>query len=121
MPQRKIIVPSPILLTGTNGEAAGRIAFRGFLEMVFQNPIWAETYKAAVAQHAIAEAAARAEGEEKTEIVVAGEDWELLKRAVEQPRHATLTGAVMPGFGFMPAISRQILPMQRAIIEATEV
>jgi hypothetical protein len=121
--QRKISVPKPIRLVDPISGASssgpeGTLTFRGFLDRAFQNPLWNESMKNGLAQLAIARAAQEAEEQGNDSFVLSEEDWQLLEQAVQHPKTALGTGQVIFGFGYLPTMARQLIPMQDAVVRA---
>lgn len=127
MPQRKILIPSSVSIIDPgvpDGTNRITITFYDFLERVFNNPIWNESWKHGLAQKAIWESMEKAksapvkkEGDTRS-FVIAEEDWALLENACKFPKCIGPGGVTVPGFGYIPVVARHIIPLQMAIIEA---
>ena len=125
MPQKKIVIPPPISftdpITGAPVQAPdGQLDFPGFLARLNTNPLWAESWQAAMAQRSINAAMKEANGH----LTISEEDWKFLEAAAKNPR-TMVNGpggtAVITGLGFVPSLSGQIVPFQLAIINAETV
>jgi hypothetical protein len=125
MPQKKIVIPPPIqFVEPTTGEAIespdGKLDFATFLAKINANPLWAETWQAAMAQRSISQAMKAANGH----LTISEEDWKFLETAAKNPRTMVMGpggSGVVPGLGFHPALSGQVVPFQLAIINAETV
>jgi len=132
MPIRYIKIPEPITLRdpasgavatmpGANGEQAPVVwDFGTILAKIMSNPKWSDSLAQMRAQAAIMEAFEAAKAAESHVLELAEEDWTKLREAVETPR--TLipeTGQVVPGFGLIPSMGRQLLPLVLPIADAT--
>ncbi len=123
MPKRWIKFPDNVVITDPeSGKNVQTITFGEFLKKLMFNPLWNEGYVQAQAQDSIMRSY---ESEMRSTcspgMWVAEEDWKYLEQTARHPRQMLLgpTGVtVQPGFGYHPSISRQLLPMQRAVIEA---
>jgi hypothetical protein len=127
MPQRKITIPSPIqIIDPESGQSVpapqGVLDFQAFLTKLFSNPLWNESWKHGMAQQSISRALKEATAKNEPTLMVAEEDWEFLATAAKNPRTAVLiAGAgmqVISGFGYLPSVAGQIVPMQLAVINA---
>jgi hypothetical protein len=122
MPQKKITIPAPIQFTDPASGALietpdGTLDFAAFIGKLQANPLWAETWQAAVAQRAINAAMKDANGH----LTISEEDWKFLETAAKQPRTMVMSqqgSGVIPGLGFHPSLSGQVVPFQLAIINA---
>jgi hypothetical protein len=125
MPQKKITIPAPIKFvdpaSGTLLEAPdATLDFAAFIGKLNSNPLWAETFQAAMAQRSITAAMATANGH----LTISEEDWKFLETAAKNPRTMIMSGSgsgVMPGLGFHPSLAGQVVPFQLAIINAETV
>ena len=122
MPQKKIVIPPPIrFIEPTTGVVLDGpencLDFPAFMSRINSNPLWSESWQAAVAQRSIGTAMGDANGH----LVISEEDWKFLETAAKNPR-TMLVGAggsgVIAGLGFHPALSGQIVHFQLAIINA---
>ncbi len=122
MPQRKITIPAAIdLKDPISGAVLDKpLTFEHFIERIFQNPLWNESFKAGLAQLAISKAIKEAVEKNFAVMTIAEEDWEMLDKAVKEPK-ATIPGGVVPGFGFLPQFARLIIPLAQAIVDAERV
>lgn len=126
MPIRIITIPPPVAIldpitrkpaldpTG----APQTCDFALVLSRLMANPVWSETYAAMRAQAAIMDAFERADG---GQLELAEEDWLKLKAAAESPRTHVDTAQgpqLVAGLGMHPAVSRQVVPLLAAIVEA---
>ena len=122
MSHRRINVPDTLDLIDPETELPmkdGTLTFWQFLDRVFGNPGWNETYKHGMAMAAIRKAARRARRDGDSAFLVTDADFELLKGFVENPKYLfAATGTVVIGFGFAPGFADQILPFQLTIIDA---
>jgi hypothetical protein len=127
MPQRRIPILGPIELVDpdTGQPAQGPQAvldFKGFLQKLFANPLWNESWKHGLAQQSISNALQMAMAKNEPCFVIADEDWEFLNAAAKHPRTtAFVVGAglqVISGLGYHPSVAGQIVPMQLAVINA---
>lgn len=130
MPQRKIVLPEPVQIVDPDTDKPlpgpeGLLDFPNFLKKVFSNPLWNESWKHGLAQRSIAQAVKDAVSKKEPAFVIAEEDWEFLSTAVKAPRSAMLLAGVgmqvVPGFGYLPTVAGQIIPLQLAIINAEQV
>lgn len=103
------------------GVVLDTLTFCKFLERVFQNPLWNESWKHGQAQLAISQLAQQAEEKSEESFVVSEEDWAFLEKATKFPQTAMASGHTIPGFGYIPSIARQIVPLQLAVIEAVRI
>ncbi len=114
MPIRKIKIPPPLDIQFVDRP----MEFSHFVELLFNNPLWNEGYKRAIAQATIAKALKTAlESGEKT-LLLAEEDWTLLKQAVESPKTAVGVNQVEIGYGTNPSAVRHLVPFMEAILDA---
>jgi hypothetical protein len=122
MPQKKITIPAPIKFvdpaSGVPLEASdATLDFTVFMAKLNSNPLWAETFQAAMAQRSITAALATANGH----LTISEEDWKFLEMAAKNPKTMIMTGSgsgVIPGLGFHPSLAGQVVPFQLAIINA---
>jgi hypothetical protein len=125
MPQKKITIPVPIQFTDPATGVAietpdGTLDFATFIGKLQANPLWAETWQAALAQRAINAAMKDANGH----LTISEEDWKFLETAAKQPRMMFMGpqgSGVIPGLGLHPSLSGQVVPFQLAIINAETV
>lgn len=126
MPQKKITIPAPIHFTDPATGAPidspdGTLDFAAFMAKLNSNPLWSETWQAGMAQRSINEALKTANGH----LTISEEDWKFLEQAAKQPRTMIFgmggQSGVIPGLGFHPSLSGQIVPFQLAIINAETV
>jgi hypothetical protein len=122
---RKIEIPSPVQFhdpfTGTPKET---MDFGAFLLCLMGNPLWLEGYAQAKAQDNVLRSYALACDTNETTMQVSDEDFIFLERASREPKMmhiGPLGPQVMAGFGKHPAMARQFLPLQEAIINASKV
>ena len=126
MPNRFIIIPEPVVLRDpvskeefkTEEGASQRWDFKTILNKLMNNPKWGESYANMRAQESIEDAF---ENAKDGVMVVAEEDWNKLKDAVETPRfqiNSPMGVQVVGGFGIRPDVSRQLLPLLKPIVEA---
>jgi hypothetical protein len=121
MPQRNISIPNDVHFvdptTGLLVEGPdGVLNFDNFLAKLFCNPLWGETWQAAMAQRSI-RAASRSDGF----LLVSEEDWKFLETAAKNPRTMIIgpTGTgIVPGLGFHPSLAGQVVQFQLAVINA---
>lgn len=127
MPKRFIEIPGPITLRDPRTKEVLKKAdggdevwdFGEFLNKLMHNPKWAENYANMRSQAAIEEA--YEEGKASGIMELAEEDWKKLQEAAENPRTqfvGHLGPQVVPGYGLHPTMSRQIIPLVQAIVEA---
>ena len=117
MQMRKIKIPPPVdIIDG--GKAVQAVTFKDFLERVFTNPMWMETWKHGRAQLSITQSFDQAVERSEDFFVVSEEDWNFLDTAAKAPLSAGPSGAVIKGFGYLPQFARYIVPLTNAIIEA---
>jgi hypothetical protein len=125
MPQKKIIIPAPIQFidptTGAPSDSPdGKLDFATFIAKLNTNPLWAETFQAAMAQRSISAAMSTANGH----LTISEEDWKFLETAAKTPRTMFLGpngSGVITGLGYHPGLAGQIVPFQLAIINAETV
>jgi hypothetical protein len=126
MPQKKIVIPPPIALRNPiNGEPVegpdGVLTFADFLGKLNSNPLWAETFQAAMAQRSITAALETATKASDAHLLISEEDWKFLESAARNPR-TMIFGAggsgVIAGLGFHPSLAGQIVAYQLAVINA---
>lgn len=115
---RKISIPSPVDILDESGKPVQAVAFRSFLERVFTNPVWLESWKHGRAQLAITQAVDQAVERGESFFVITGEDWLILESAVKTPSSALGNGGVIKGFGYLPQYARYIVPLTAAILDA---
>ncbi len=121
MPQKKIIIPPPIRFTNTvTGEPIalpdGELTFEAFVGKLNENPLWAESYQAALAQRSIRQALATRHPD--VQIVISEEDWKFLESAAKTPRTLIPGMGVIAGLGYTPGFASQLVVFQAAIINA---
>lgn len=126
MPKRYIEIPGPITLRDPrtkevlkDGDKEQIWDFGEFLNKLMHNPKWAENYTNMRSQAAIEEA--YEEGKASGILELAEEDWIKLKDAAENPKTqfvSPLGPQVVPGYGLHPTMSRQIIPLVRAVVDA---
>jgi hypothetical protein len=130
MPQRKIIIPAPIqIVDPESGQQIpapqGILDFASFLTKLFTNPLWNESWKHGLAQQSIMRSFKETSAKNEASFLLAEDDWEFLSTAAKTPRTSVLiAGAgmqVIAGFGFLPSVAGQIVPMQLAVINAESV
>jgi hypothetical protein len=130
MPKRYIVVPPDVFLVdpetkaplpGSDG-AQQTITFSSFLQRLMNNPMWIENYANMRSQAAILDALKeKSWSGEKSLMELAEEDWLKLKNAAEFPKVEYVTTAgrqIVPGYGFHPTLSAQLLPLVEAIVSA---
>jgi hypothetical protein len=125
MPQKKITIPAPIkFVDPSSGEPLespdATLAFAAFIAKLNSNPLWAETFQAALAQRSISAALATANGH----LTISEEDWKFLETAARTPKTMIVSpqgSGVVPGLGFHPSLAGQVVPFQLAIINAETV
>ena len=125
MPQKKIVIPPPIQFIEPSTGAVlegddNKLSFDGFVARLNSNPMWGESWQAGMAQRSIAQAMKTANGH----LMISEEDWKFLETAAKNPRTMLMGpggSGVVPGLGFHPALSGQIVPFQLAIINAETV
>lgn len=122
MAHRRIDIPADIEFVDNETEEPikdGKLSFWQFLDRVFGNPGWNESYKHGMAMAAIRKAARRARRDGDSAFLVADGDYELLKGFVENPKYLIPgTSTLIPGFGYQPMFADQIVPFQLVIIDA---
>lgn len=116
----KITIPRPVDILD-NGKVALTIRFRDFLERVFMNPVWMESWKHGRAQLAITQALEQAVERGEDTFIVAEEDFKILDGAVKTPASVLASGAVIKGFGYLPQYARYIVPLSNAVIDAEQI
>lgn len=121
MPQRFLKVPTDVKvgLVTSSGETTEVIfTLKEFVRHLLDtNPVWGKSYKNIRSAMAIEQAL---EGKIAGDLVVlAQDDWDLLKEAVEKPQMGGPAG-VAEGFGYIPQVIRQIVGFMDAIIQASE-
>jgi hypothetical protein len=130
MPQKKIVIPPPISFRNpANGEPVegpdGVLTFADFIGKLNSNPLWAETFQAAMAQRSInAALEASAKTTDSAHLLISEEDWKFLETAAKNPRTMIFGpggSGVVPGLGFHPSLAGQIVPFQLSIINAETV
>ena len=116
----KITIPQPVEILD-NGKVALTVRFQDFLERVFMNPVWMESWKHGRAQLAITQALEQAIERSEAAFVVTEEDFKILDGAVKMPASVLASGAVIKGFGYLPQYARYIVPLSNAVIEAEQI
>lgn len=129
MPIRYISVPQDVLfkdpvsgepIKDANGQQE-KLTFEAFLQKLMHNPMWSENYHNTKAQDEIMDAWEKCKAEGGEMMLLGEEEWQRLKQAVEFPKTEVITpmGAqIRVGLGYLAALSRQILPMSAAVVEA---
>ena len=125
MPQKKITIPAPIKFVDPATGAVidtpdGTFDFAAFMGKLNSNPLWAETFQAAMAQRSINAAMSTANGH----LTISEEDWKFLETAARAPKTMIVGpngSGVIAGLGFHPSLSGQVVPFQLAIINAETV
>lgn len=131
MPIRYITVPATVVfknpfkdevLKGPSGEEE-KMSFGDFLEKLMHNPMWGEHYHNTKAQNEIMEAweKCKASKEEPQIMLLGEEDWQKLKQSAEHPKFEVITAQgtqTRAGYGVHSTLSRQLLPLVAAIMEA---
>jgi hypothetical protein len=113
----KITIPKPVDIFD-NGKVVLSISFHDFLERVFTNPVWMESWKSGRAQLAITQSFDQAVERGEGFFVLTEEDWKVLDGAVKTPLSARQDGGVLKGFGYLPQYTRYVVPLSNAIIDA---
>lgn len=124
MPQRTIQIPADVVIIDaiTKEPIGVTLTFRFFMEGVFKNPSWNETWKNILAQKSISEALDKAEESKASVMTISEEDWALAEKCIQNPRATDdVTGEVKPGFGFKAQFARQLSTMGEAIIKAERI
>lgn len=121
MPQRFIVVPANVevvLLDPSGQDKKVPFTFKDFIKHLLDtNPVWGKSYKNIRSAMAIEQALVlKVAGEVG---VLAQEDWDLLKEAVEKPQMSGPGGSV-EGFGYIPQVVRQLVSFMDAIVQATD-
>ncbi len=129
MPIRYITVPATLKLkepfTGEPLKSQDgqdeEFSFEAFLQKLMHNPVWGENFPNMKAQSEIMTAWEKCKASGESIIVLAEEDWLKLKAAAENPKFEVLTqmgSQIRAGYGVHPTLSRQLVPMVSAILDA---
>jgi len=129
MPKIYIPVPDeitfydPITKKPMEDEGA-TMSFEDLMHKVMDNPKWVDTWKLVKAGDAIMAAFEEAaEMDAPRVMVLAEEDFKHLKEAIENPKVLVMTmqgPKAQPGFGIVPRLARQLIPLCEPIMLATE-
>lgn len=121
MPQRFIKVPEDVkvgMVTGAGEQTTITFTLKEFVRHLLDtNPVWGKSYKNIRSAMSIEQAL-----ENKTvgEVaILAQDDWELLKEAIEKPQMAG-PGGQQEGFGFIPQVVRQLATFMSAVVDAPD-
>lgn len=117
MPLRYIAIPAPVQFRNPDTDEPvdgpdGQLTWEKFMRAISYNPLWVENAQAFKAQLAVFTAwdKAKAERDIGRVLVIADEDWQVLKKCIEKPNPV--------GFGWSPALARQLVPFMDAVLEA---
>lgn len=121
MPQRYITIPSPVTLTNPDDPSDTVVVeFAEIVRKLRNHPQWIASTKHMEAAMAIRES--WAEGKDSGCMVLAEDDWSLLKEAVENPKEVVVVGGqtvVRSGLGYTPAVTPDLLPLLNAVRKAS--
>jgi hypothetical protein len=118
---RKINIPDDVHLVNMNtgelfdSEIGGVVSFHTILRKLLNNPQWSKSYAMLRSAAAIEKAYLEAKDGVMT---LSEEDWQHLRQAVEKPEELSPSGQSIAGYGFMPGISVQLLPLLDAVMNA---
>jgi hypothetical protein len=130
MPKKWIEFPTPVTFYDPDTREVIKVKETGkndvmnfgeFLKVLMANPLWNEGYKQGQAQDSILRSYDEASAKNESGMWVAEEDHAFLDTAAKNPRTLLVSQMgpqVLNGFGRVPAMARQYLPFQDAIIRA---
>lgn len=124
MPQRYIQIPGPVTIVNQESREPikspdgkdATVTFAQLVAKLLNNPQFAESYAAIQSADAITVALDEARD---GVMQLAEEDWNRLRDAVQNLRTATEHGP-QAGLGWQPWVTRQLLPLLRAIMTAAD-
>lgn len=127
MDMKIITIPDPIILKDPDTGLVVRdeyckevvLSFNDFLKRVFSNPCWLKYSTSIRTLSRIKNALDKCDGKH---LAINITDWEMLYQSVIRPEfeimHQSAGRIVLPGFGFHPLVTIQLLPFIEAILDA---